>query len=323
MLAATRRPPVLAISFATRVLRFGCTALFLAASLARPALADIPQRLNYQGYLTNSSGQPINTAAGTPLHLTFKLYAAANGGAALYTEQQDVVVTNGVFNAQIGAVTPLTLPFDVPYYLEISIGSGPNPEVLAPRQAVASTPYSLRAGCIPGDRVGCYSSAIGTPGVDGCQAGVRVCNAAGTGFGSCEGEIGPTCGAVCANLATDPNNCGGCGVACPFGNSCTNGMCIPPAIACGNGVTEQGETCDDGNGVNGDGCSAACTVESGYQCTGTPSVCLFVGVCGNGVKEGNETCDDGNQLNGDGCSTTCQVESGYQCTGTPSICFPL
>ena len=32
-------------------------------------------------------------------------------------------------------------------------------------------------------------------------------------------------------------------------------------IACGNGILETGEECDDGNTANGDGCSAQCTVE--------------------------------------------------------------
>ena len=108
---------------------------------------------------------------------------------------------------------------------------------------------------------------------------------------------------------------------CPFGNSWTNSVCVPPAIACGNGIKEQNEACDDGNIVNGDGCSAMCQVELGFQCVGTPSVCATV--CGDGVIVGAELCDDGNGTNGDGCSATCQVESGYQCTGTPSLCFPL
>ena len=34
---------------------------------------------------------------------------------------------------------------------------------------------------------------------------------------------------------------------------------IPPR--CGNGWTEAGETCDDGNRENGDGCSASCQLE--------------------------------------------------------------
>src|SRR5262249_12982263 len=32
-------------------------------------------------------------------------------------------------------------------------------------------------------------------------------------------------------------------------------------IACGNGILETGEQCDDGNRIDGDGCSANCTIE--------------------------------------------------------------
>jgi len=41
-----------------------------------------------------------------------------------------------------------------------------------------------------------------------------------------------------------------------FGN-----LCDPGLIACGNGVVEAGEQCDDGNVVSGDGCSATCQTE--------------------------------------------------------------
>src|SRR5262249_22199241 len=34
------------------------------------------------------------------------------------------------------------------------------------------------------------------------------------------------------------------------------------AFVCGNGLLEPGEQCDDGNTVDGDGCSAACVFES-------------------------------------------------------------
>ncbi len=43
--------------------------------------------------------------------------------------------------------------------------------------------------------------------------------------------------------------------------------------ACGNGIAELPEACDDGNNVDGDGCSATCTLESGgtiKQCPGQP-----------------------------------------------------
>ena len=37
---------------------------------------------------------------------------------------------------------------------------------------------------------------------------------------------------------------------------------------CGNGMVEEadGEVCDDGNGVPGDGCSSSCGIEFGYLC---------------------------------------------------------
>jgi cysteine-rich repeat protein len=92
------------------------------------------------------------------------------------------------------------------------------------------------------------------------------------------------------------------------------------APVCGNGIKTSLEGCDDGNQISGDGCSATCTIESGYSCTGTaPSTCSTT--CGDGVKAGAEACDDHNVTAGDGCSATCTIESGYSCTGSaPSTC---
>lgn len=42
---------------------------------------------------------------------------------------------------------------------------------------------------------------------------------------------------------------------------------------CGDGTLQLGETCDDENTNSGDGCSNVCLVESGYHCSGQPSVC--------------------------------------------------
>jgi cysteine-rich repeat protein len=67
---------------------------------------------------------------------------------------------------------------------------------------------------------------------------------------------------------------------------------------CGDGTVSAHEACDDGAKVNGDGCSATCTVESGYECTGSPSVCSLL--CGNAVKDAGESCD-GADLGGEDC----------------------
>ncbi|MDP3735489.1 MAG: myxococcus cysteine-rich repeat containing protein [bacterium] len=68
-------------------------------------------------------------------------------------------------------------------------------------------------------------------------------------------------------------------------------------ILCGNGILEMTEECDDGNVVNGDGCSAQCKIE------------VYVPACGNGILDSGEQCDDGNLLNGDGCSDVCKFEN--------------
>jgi cysteine-rich repeat protein len=59
--------------------------------------------------------------------------------------------------------------------------------------------------------------------------------------------------------------------------------------ACGNSKLELDEGCDDGNSVDGDGCSADCKSNE---------------TCGNGIVDTavGEICDDGNMVDGDACS---------------------
>src|SRR5688500_11557129 len=48
------------------------------------------------------------------------------------------------------------------------------------------------------------------------------------------------CGGVCANLRTDPKNCGACGTACAAGQVCDLGRC---AAGCSAGLTQCGQSC--------------------------------------------------------------------------------
>jgi cysteine-rich repeat protein len=96
------------------------------------------------------------------------------------------------------------------------------------------------------------------------------------------------------------------------------GGCNDGPAVCGNSITEAGETCDDGNLSNSDGCSATCQEEGGYQCSGTPSLCD--GICGDALIRGSESCDDGNTTPSDGCSAMCTEEQGWDCVGEPSEC---
>lgn len=100
----------------------------------------------------------------------------------------------------------------------------------------------------------------------------------------------------------------------PFSRQWTEGT----RAVCGDGIDDS-EDCDDGNTENGDGCSDACAVESGWTCEAEfPSVCTET--CGDGAIVGDEECDDSDATAGDGCSDTCVVESGWTCEGEPSTC---
>jgi cysteine-rich repeat protein len=63
------------------------------------------------------------------------------------------------------------------------------------------------------------------------------------------------------------------------------------APVCRNGLLEDGEVCDDGNGIDNDGCSNSCQISG----------------CGDGVKHDSEACDDGNEDNDDDCVDGCKV----------------
>ena len=90
------------------------------------------------------------------------------------------------------------------------------------------------------------------------------------------------------------------------------------ASLCGDGAVAATEGCDDGNSIDGDGCASNCAVETGYSCTGEPSVCTST--CGDGIVASDEGCDDGNLISGDGCSASCQAEgAGGAASGSAGV----
>ena len=100
--------------------------------------AAVPHLINYQGRLTDSGGNPLNGS----YNLTFRIYDAETAGNLLWEEiQNGVVIQKGIFSVLLGSVTNLNLAFDIPYFLEIKVGS----EVMSPRQRITSAGYAMRA----------------------------------------------------------------------------------------------------------------------------------------------------------------------------------
>jgi fibro-slime domain-containing protein len=113
---------------------------------------------------------------------------------------------------------------------------------------------------------------------------------------------------------TDPGD--DAGITCA-----QSAVCAKPKPACGDGLLNvDGETCDDGNGVSGDGCTATCTLEANWICTEPGVACESTVKCGDSKITGDETCDDGNYADHDGCSGTCLTESGWKCPMVGARC---
>lgn len=81
---------------------------------------------------------------------------------------------------------------------------------------------------------------------------------------------------------------------------------------CGDGIVEGNEGCDDANTEDGDGCSATCTVETGYECTGVPSVCTDIDEC----MTQTDNCDENATCTNTIGSFTCECNAGWEGNGT-------
>lgn len=66
-------------------------------------------------------------------------------------------------------------------------------------------------------------------------------------------------GYTCTTYAVHCPTCN-IGTVCP----CANAICHE---LCGDGILLGAFACDDGNLVNGDGCSDICTIEAGWDCS--------------------------------------------------------
>jgi cysteine-rich repeat protein len=102
--------------------------------------------------------------------------------------------------------------------------------------------------------------------VDNCVSGqTQTCDPfEGASTEICTGEIDEDCDGL---------------VDCNDDDCSEDPACQEPAV-CGNNVVEEGEQCDDGNNINGDGCNSECVIE----------------FCGDSIINNvNEECDDGQE----------------------------
>ena len=182
----------------------------------------------------------------------------------------------------------------------------------------------VACSCAPNTTQPCYSGPSGTQAVGACKAGVQTCDAQGTGFGPCVGDVLPSpdvctdvldndCngvandgfqsgvpGCVCSPLSsatcyTGPAGTAGVGV-CKAGTAICNSMgtawgsCVGQVLPSVDNCTDTLDNdcsgvVNDGFGQGGQGC--ICLPGAQTECYSGPAGTKDVGVC----HAGSNTCN--------------------------------
>ncbi|HRC28290.1 MAG TPA: hypothetical protein PKV96_02790 [Candidatus Saccharimonas sp.] len=162
------------------------------------AVTTIPYKMNFQGRLTDASGNPM--AAGS-YNMKFRIYDASSGGTLKWSEQRAnsastgvTVTTGGLFSVQLGDVS--SLPANIfsttdtaILYFEIEL---PTPATatctgascesytegpMAPRNKLASSAYSFNSDLLDGLDSSAFAQTASNTAFTG-TLGVSVSNAA-------------------------------------------------------------------------------------------------------------------------------------------------
>jgi len=132
------------MSQATKLVVF----LLVTLLLSTAAFAGIPQLINYQGRLTNSSGQPLDTT----VQMIFSFYTDSTGGTPLWADTiPNAEVVEGLFTSQASG-TPghgfwgWGIVGDS-CYLGIKVGNDPE---ITPRTRLTSAPFAFHSAAVDG-----------------------------------------------------------------------------------------------------------------------------------------------------------------------------
>jgi hypothetical protein len=130
--------------------RFLATVFFLILGTCIPLTAAAPNRLSYQGILTDDNGNYLTGS----YNFQFEIYSVPQSDRPTSRlwgpeTQNAITVTNGIYNIEIGSFTaiPQSVFDNNDCYLQVNV----NNEDLTPRQHLLPTPYA--ASLLPGASV--------------------------------------------------------------------------------------------------------------------------------------------------------------------------
>jgi hypothetical protein len=129
----------MSLNFSARFIFHTGIVFIVLVILGITTMADVPRMIQYQGRLTDDTGNPMDTT----VEMTFRIYQDSSGGLILWTETHPTVtVTDGLFTVKLGSLTPIgkTVFNGDQRWLGISIDGG---GFLDPRTSIASTAYAI------------------------------------------------------------------------------------------------------------------------------------------------------------------------------------
>jgi hypothetical protein len=137
---------------------------FYLAIIGTISIAAVPGVINYQGRLTDASGEPV---ADETYQIKFKIYGSVSGADSLWTSGfQSIKVEGGLFTHLLGSTNPLPnglFESDTIRYLGITVGTDAE---ISPRSRLVSSAYSYKAAY---SDTADYARNAGGTGCDGCD----------------------------------------------------------------------------------------------------------------------------------------------------------
>ncbi|MBC8414012.1 right-handed parallel beta-helix repeat-containing protein [bacterium] len=150
-------------------------ALLIAVSLfLSPAIssAQVPQTINYQGYLTDDLGAPVNGF----FDVFFELYDSETLGASQWSETQNVEVIQGVYNVTLGQINPIAVSMSSTLWFEVAIDEDGSTtiepgEIMSPRQKLSAVPFAINADRLDGLDSADFAASVHEHGGDEITTG--------------------------------------------------------------------------------------------------------------------------------------------------------
>lgn len=121
-------------------LRLSLVCAWLALAVTGTVFAQVPGLVSYQARIVDDQSGPVNDTR----TMVFSIYTQVTGGSAIWTEQQNVTIVDGLVNVLLGSVSPLTSEVfqGSERYLGVKIGTDAE---LTPRKRLLAVPYALKA----------------------------------------------------------------------------------------------------------------------------------------------------------------------------------